>query len=498
MKLLKGKRHFLQVSANGELLAIMVGHKRQPICIIFVYAFDAHHPTLVGFATIDYHQDRSDYPAFCLLPDKIRVASLVNGDVIQIIDLNLCAVSGQLERTLVQNLEMFSPLPTELYLELASNGAKLFAWSLMKSVRVWDLIEGRQAPTITTGSTQHNTKCVAQNMDGTTFLTCSERYTIGGCIEDLELNRWDYATCSVLGPSVPLETSEWTRKDPRYSFSGDHSMLLGVDEDIACVWNTQTGGVAATHRFSGEITVACISHLGSKFACVTEEGVIYVCRLDSSTLHPPSQATGRAFYGERVQHLSFSPDATLLVSASSFEGSDAPKITVRIWDIENAPSVTYTAEANARPLEDSRQITDPPTPSRVVLTKKERNGTAAFEKREKNRVSALVCRFLRGCSLLTMHLQKRKLEPLTPVAPAGFMKSVRDCTLNDGWVKGPQDQLLFWVPKTYRGSMWRENNTAVFHLGSGQDSTFQVVIPEQTWTGEEWLDARLADQEAQV
>ncbi|KAJ7592836.1 hypothetical protein C8J56DRAFT_779429 [Mycena floridula] len=31
----------------------------------------------------------------------------------------------------------------------------------------------------------------------------------------------------------------------------------------------------------------------------------------------------------------------------------------------------------------------------------------------------------------------------------------------DGWIMGPDKQLLFWVPPVYRTGLWRPSNTAV-------------------------------------
>ena len=51
----------------------------------------------------------------------------------------------------------------------------------------------------------------------------------------------------------------------------------------------------------------------------------------------------------------------------------------------------------------------------------------------------------------------------------------------DGWILGPNSELLFWVPPTLRTGLWRPGNTAVM----GEFATRLDL--EQFVHGEDWV-----------
>ncbi|KIM32666.1 hypothetical protein M408DRAFT_184821 [Serendipita vermifera MAFF 305830] len=286
------------------------------------------------------------------------------------------------------------------------DGRRIVSGSGDTMVLVWDVEADEVVPVPLEGHTD-SVWSVAFSPDGRRIVSGSSDKTI---------RVWDAETGEVV--AGPLEHADWVRS---VAFSPDGRRIVSGSNDTGVrVWDTETGEVVAgpLGGHMGDILSVAFSPDGRRIASGSHDTTIRVWDAETGEVVPVPL---EGHIGE-VWSVAFSPDGKRLMSGSYDQ-------TIRMWDAETGKMV-------AGPL------------------KRQTGGvlSVAFSPDGGRIVSGSGDNTVRVCS-----------APMRgPVKSLGTALCFNDTSMiEDGWVLGPNSELLFWVPPDLRTGLYRPGDVLV-------------------------------------
>ncbi|PVF92107.1 WD40 repeat-like protein [Serendipita vermifera] len=308
-------------------------------------------------------------------------------------------VSGSFDKTIriwdsETGVDMTNPLVGHTRLVtcvgFSPDGEWVVSGSNDKTIRVWDWYTGETVIGPFMGHT-HYVTCVAFSPDGTRVASGSEDKTI--CM-------WDVETEDML---VVFEGH--TLGITSLAFSPDASLIISGSQDkTICVWDSETGQALASPLtgHASSVTSVAFSPNGMRIASGSIDKSIRIW--DIQTGEPVIVPfTGHT---DSVRSVAFSPDGKRIVSGSNDE-------TIRVCDIGAFLGPSEEVINEFMFTDFSMEVTSP----NISL------GNDAVPVRDFH---------WELCILMTSTLLWR---------------------IVDGWVLGPDDELLFWVPPDLRDGL---------------------------------------------
>ncbi|KAH7913261.1 WD40-repeat-containing domain protein [Hygrophoropsis aurantiaca] len=343
------------------------------------------------------------------------------------------------------------------------DGAYLISAS--KTIRVWDSDTGAHVRGPFEGHTGHINSIVV-SPDGKSLISGARDKTI---------RIWDIDTGQAL--TEPLEGhSGWVLSvaispDGRWVASGsaDHSVRL---------WATKTGTALSEplQGHKGAVMCVAISNDGKHIASSSKDRTIRIWDAQNNTVI----AVLSEGLDSAVNSIAYSPDGTQIVSGSKDS-------TIRIWNTTEGDVVlgplhghkgsvdnvafTMDGERLVSSSEDGTiHIWDAKTGAILLgplIVYKPGSFAISVCPKGKRVASTSPDRTIRIWDI-DVQDSSRTTSTVTPgddvpVAPLTFGN---DSRIDNGWVYGPNSELLFWVPPWVQPGLWRPRNTVVIAKSS--------------------------------
>lgn len=309
------------------------------------------------------------------------------------------------------------------------DGTRLASSSYDCTVRIWDVETGKEIGTPLKG----HTECicgVAFSPDGKQVVSCSH---------DSTLRIWDVETSTQIGS--PLTGPDGWICGIAYAPDGK-TIVSGSDLDSVYLWDVETQKVLRTlEGHEHWVRSVAFSPDGTRIVSGSDDHTIRIW--DSQTGTP----IGEPLKGHTsaVEAVAFSPDGKHVLSS-------ARDFTVRVWDLEDCPLHGHTEPISFPPenVDTTRKLH--PDPLNTVSPDDPRNDTKHVSKYPVY-FSFTPDHALRDAEKLFDGVDGAKdWRDLVRVEP-------------DGWIVGPKDRLLLWVPLTYRPSLRLLRNTLMIPGG---------------------------------
>ena len=199
------------------------------------------------------------------------------------------------------------------------------------------------------------------------------------------------------------------------SFSPDDKYVLSNWENGFRIWDVKTGNlvIKSKQQHDSYVQSMTFSHDGKLVATASEDNTIRLwdARTGKPVLCP---FIGHTF---DVCSVAFSPDDKLIASGSYDR-------TVRVWDVSTGQTIMGPLTGHTR---------------QVDLVAFSHDGNSIFSVSPNDK------------TIRTWSMEQVKPTLFTNELKVDY----------DGWVKGENDELLFWVPECHRVSLHRPNNTRV-------------------------------------
>ncbi|KAF8962292.1 hypothetical protein BDZ97DRAFT_1702551 [Flammula alnicola] len=288
----------------------------------------------------------------------------------------------------------------------SEDGKHIVSGSYDMTIRLWDAETGEQLGMPLKGHTDV-VFSVAFSGDGKRIVSGSGDKTI--CI-------WDAETGEQLG--VPLKGH--TDKVKSVAFSRDGKCIVSGSEDkTICMWDAETGeqlGMPLEGHSDGVYSVA-FSGDGKHIVSGSGDKTIRVWDAESG------KQLGMPLKGHtyRVNSVAFSGDGQRITS-----GSD--DTTVRVWDVKTGKQLGTSFKGHTNVVYSVAFSGDG---KRIVSGSYD--WTIRVWDAESMRLASSWAHLSRSTLMGLIQLRSRRME-------SAF----------DGWIVGPQNRLLFWVPPSYR------------------------------------------------
>ncbi|ETW77143.1 hypothetical protein HETIRDRAFT_118589 [Heterobasidion irregulare TC 32-1] len=292
----------------------------------------------------------------------------------------------------------------------SSDGKWIVSGSGDRTIRVWDATTHAAVGDPLKGHSKGVTS-VAFSSDGKWIVSGSDDYTI---------RVWDTMTHAAVGDPLKGYTGEV------YSvvFSPDGKWIVSGSSDGAIrVWDTAThaalGGPFEEH--GGPVHSVAFSPDGSRIVSGSDDRTIRVW--DAKT----HAAVGDPLTGHSlsISSVAFSPDGSRIVSGSG-------DYTIRVWDAPCIQDVSTNVVHGPEMTPRSAPSNTPP----IYLSE----------------LPSVYPTFILISHLPEHTMRKDGLYSSTP-QPAWNYRPYRHIN-SDGWIVGPESELVFWVPAAYRDRLW--------------------------------------------
>ncbi|KIM21058.1 hypothetical protein M408DRAFT_53919, partial [Serendipita vermifera MAFF 305830] len=336
---------------------------------------------------------------------------------------------------------------TILSVKFSLNGKKIVSGSSDKTVRVWDAETGKVVAGPLTGHKDW-VRSVEFSPDGKQIVSSSDDRTI---------RLWDVETGKAV--AGPLEGHNGIVLSVSFSPDG-RKIVSSSDDKTIRVWDAKTRKVIAgpLEGHNGLVFSVGFSPDGTKIVSGSSDGTIRVW----------DPNTGKMVAGplkghiDAVNSICFSPDSRRIVSASKDR-------SIRVWDAEIGEVVPGQLQGHIAAINsvasalNHKCIVSNPEKALVQVS-----AAASYT------VSPLICvpRFID---------KAQRWQYSTSINPCFDDNS----EIEEGWVLGPNSELLFWVPPDLRAGLYRPGNTLVI----GPTST--TILDLKTFVyGESWVKCR--------
>jgi WD40 repeat protein len=313
---------------------------------------------------------------------------------------------------------------------LSFDGIRVAFGSYDATLHLWNVETGMVDGEPLTGHTQP-IRCIAVSPDGTRIVSASYDFTI---------RLWDWETRAAVGEPLTTQLIDVTS----IAISHDSKQIAygSSYENAIQLWTTENG-VAVSGRF----IESDMNFRGVHSVTFSPDGFrIASCSRRGIQLWDAARGTavGQPLIADQVVSIAFSPDGSHLVS-----GSRAGDPSIRLWNVSvGGPRGT------SRLIYYVAALTDPHSPEGEGLPGRPPGAATPTE-------SALGVQY------------PRTLFPL---------QSFR---LKDGWILGPNDELVIWVPSA--------NREALCHPGCRVISSVHPITEldfEAFKCGSEWSQCR--------
>ncbi|EMD36771.1 hypothetical protein CERSUDRAFT_123824 [Gelatoporia subvermispora B] len=376
------------------------------------------------------------------------------------------------------------------------DGAKIASSASDKTIRIWDAMTGEALLRPLEGHS-HWVNSVTFSPDGTRIASGSHDKTI---------RIWDAMTGEPL--MQPLEGhSLWVRS---IAFSPDGSRIASGSHDRTLrIWDAMTGEslVGPIEGHSDWVSSVAFSHDGARIVSGSGDSTIRVW--DATTGEPLMDPIEGHL--DRVTTVSFSPDDTRIVSGS-FD------TTIRIWSAvtgeplfqpleghsdcvnsvvfspDGTRVVSGSADKTIRVWDlmtlgerEVRQLEDLCSPVKPTTSTSDRSETAIGSAENTDLTSSLKSNSPKAAihpfaiypydSAFASFMTGTRTDVSTtedisvgqPASSRGLhkesvVKDPRDLFRFDsekGWIRGPDGELVLWIPAAYRPGLWLPRNTLV-------------------------------------
>lgn len=384
------------------------------------------------------------YLPVAISPDGTQIASSLGDDTMFLWDTKTGAqIDGPFEGHTGSIFTIaFSP-----------NGNRIASGSDDCSVRLWDAKTGTQIGEPLQGHSDE-ISCVTFSPDGTRLASGSL---------DCNIHIWDVAT----GQKIGLPFKGHTESACWVAFSPDGMQLVSGSHDTTIrLWDVETGSqIGSTlEGHDGWVCSVAFSPDGKKIASGSDDTDVRLWDVDTqSLLLDPLEG-----HTHWIQTVAFSPDGKWVIS-----GSDDH--TIRIWDAETgspigSPLLGHTGAVHCVAFfPDGKQIASTSNDGTIRVW---------------DMVNSAICEPADTISSLPEvdnppddHRAVTQYPGLFSFVPEHALRDVhklfhdindmegdwRDLIQlkSDGWIVGPRDRLLIWVPLTYRSSLRFMRNTLV-------------------------------------
>jgi WD40 repeat protein len=224
-----------------------------------------------------------------------------------------------------------------------------------------------------------------------------------------------------------------------FSPSGRH-IVTGSDAGDVCIWGATTGSpVFPSSQIYSSVCSIVFAPRSAQFVC-SQEGHMWVGNAETGErfMAPPILHTGR-----RNNTIMFSPEGHCLVVSLE-------ERTLRSWDLT-------TGEVSPPMLVDH--------PDDIVMADISQDGTQVVSYNNE--------------SIRVWNVKTRALLPSAPPLSSGAPPL--DCRMEDGWVVGPQGELLIWVPHGIREGFFLPRNVSI--MGAETTKVDWANFPHgEAWT----------------
>ena len=328
------------------------------------------------------------------------------------------------------------------------DGTHIVSGSKDSTIQLWDVQTGRQMGNPLQGHTS-SVNSVAFSPDG--------RYIVSGS-SDRKIQLWDAQTGRQAGNpfqghASPVNSVAFS-PDGRYIVSGSDNCTIQL-------WDTQTGDQVGS-LFQGHTSRV-------RSVAFSLDGRHIISGSNDKTIRLWDAQTGNQvqypFQGHTssVWSVAFSSDGRHIVSGSSDN-------TIRLWDVQTGCQTGNPLQKN---LTDSVEF-PPDDLSSHIKTMQLHNGhrggstTSSLQVERLKWGSTFVAFPLRSL-LFPMRYALNKPQYLAPNSPNIMEDCLEDLGYlqDDGWIVGPNNELLLWVPLSY-------------HLFFYYTSWTRLVIPKGT------------------
>ncbi|KAF8133483.1 WD40-repeat-containing domain protein [Mycena galopus ATCC 62051] len=282
------------------------------------------------------------------------------------------------------------------------DGTRIASGSSDYTIRVWDAKTGKGVMKPIQGHTAH-IHSVAFSSDGTRIASGSEDWTI---------RVWDAKT----GKPVIKAIEGHTKCINSVAFSSDGTFIAsGSDDKTIRIWDAKTGNVVMKPIQDHTDWIRCVAFSpdGSLIASGSADNTIRVwdTKTGKPVMQPIEDHTGS------VYSVAFSPDGTCLASGSTDQ-------TIRVWDVK-------TGKAVREPIHGHMDFVN------SVAFSPDGTCLASGSSDETIRVWEL-----RTCGATV------KESGSLPVDLRSVSMRFPHC--GDNWIRGPNKELVMWVPPEYQ------------------------------------------------
>ncbi|KAF8312379.1 WD40 repeat-like protein [Clavulina sp. PMI_390] len=319
------------------------------------------------------------------------------------------------------------------------NGVVLASGSSDKSIRFWDTVQHSAIGGSLTGHT-HPVLSVAFSPDGKVLASGSGDDTI---------RLWDVPSQLAMGE--PLKGHTYSIFS--VAFSPDGTILAsGSGDRTIRLWDVGSqsakGGAFVGHTDSVQSVV--FSPDGSIVASGSHDNTVRLWNLQSHSVKG-EPLTG---HNDSVHTVAFSPDGVVLASGSWDN-------TIRLWDME---SQSAKEDAPTGPNDPMLPVSSPS--DGTVLASGPNDST--------------ICTWDNASQCLRFSIPTHLNLSHSPSTTPTWHKY-----LNDGWVRGPNAELILWVPPSYQAHLYDERR--ITRLGKDTSSRVRLNFSQMV-LGESWAD----------
>ncbi|KIM23596.1 hypothetical protein M408DRAFT_332227, partial [Serendipita vermifera MAFF 305830] len=347
------------------------------------------------------------------------------------------------------------------------DGRRIASGSWDKTIRVWDAETGE----VVAGPLQGHTDSVHSvvfSPDGQCIVSVSSGRTVQVQVWNPETGRVVVSQFENL--SELLEPVVLSPNGPWF-VSGSHNRMIRV-------WNAETGEVVA-----GPFQLYINCHIS---LALSPDGRHVASGSTDETIRVWNAETGEAValpfegHNDWVTSVAFSPNGRRIASGSR-------DTTIRVWDTETGKVIADPFEGHTDGLTsvafsgDGRRIVSASYDKTIRVWDAETGEVVAGPfQGHTDSVNSVV--FSPDGRLIAsgsddMMIRVWNLKDTNPDLPLFANTSY----MEDGWILGPNSELLFWVPPTLRTGLWRPGNTTVI----GKMATrlgFKNFAHGESWT----------------
>ncbi|KIM20971.1 hypothetical protein M408DRAFT_305789 [Serendipita vermifera MAFF 305830] len=322
------------------------------------------------------------------------------------------------------------------------DGRRIVSCSGDQTVRVWDADIGE----VIEGSFEGHTGWVTSvgfSSDG--------RKIFSGC-RDKIVCLWDAGTGVIAGGPYKTQVSLANH----FAFSPDaRHIAIGLQDKTVQIRDKETGVVIAG-PFEGHTSTVCsvaFSPDGRRVASGSEDMTVRVW--DAKT----GEVVAGPFEGhiKSIGSIAFSPDGRRIVS-----GSD--DTTIRIWDVDTGNMIAGPFEGHAKSIESIAFSPD----GRYIVSGSKDTTIRIWDVNTGNMITGPFEGHTDWVSSVAFspdgqHIVSGAYDTMIRAwtLKAKFPLFTNSSYMIDGWMLGPNSELLFWVPPTLRSGLWRPENTVV-------------------------------------